>query len=73
MSRPQAMAGVVRPVRVPTTPRWLEPALSPPYPRRGVFARTYVAVFGDQIKEDSSPVALLFGDFLRPFAAKKFA
>jgi len=29
---PKAMAGVVRPARVPTTPRWLPPS------------RTYVAV-----------------------------
>jgi len=26
MLRPQAVAGVVRPARVPTTPRWLVPA-----------------------------------------------
>ena len=26
MLRPQAVAGVVRPARVPTTPRWLLPA-----------------------------------------------
>jgi hypothetical protein len=41
---PKAMARVVRPARVPTTPRWLPPA-APPYPRRGALSRTDVAVY----------------------------
>ncbi len=45
---PKAMAGVVRPVHVPTTPRWLLPREGfsslhpPPYPRRRAFSRTCV-------------------------------
>ncbi len=33
MPRPEAVAGVVRPTRVPTTPRWLAPA--PPLRSQG--------------------------------------
>ena len=40
---PKAMAGVVRPARVPTTLRWLPPAL--PLLIQGALSRTYVAVY----------------------------
>jgi hypothetical protein len=40
---PKAMAGVMRPARVPTTPRWLPPEL-PSLSKGGALSRTYVGV-----------------------------